>query len=110
MYQYNATITRVVDGDTVHARVDLGFDTHVDATLRLLGVNAPEKRDAGGHDATEWLRSKVLNMVVRIETVKDRREKYGRYLATLYVQGEIDSVNQQLVAAGHAVEYAPGGA
>jgi micrococcal nuclease len=105
VYEYQALITKVVDGDTVHAEIDLGFDVKVSATLRLLGINAPEKGQPGWHEATEWLRSKALNVTVRCLTIKDRREKYGRYLAKLYLPGETDSVNEQLLAAGHAVEY-----
>jgi len=105
VFEYRAMITKVVDGDTVHAEIDLGFDVTVSATLRLLGVNAPERNAVGGNEATEWLRSKVLHTELRVLTIKDRREKYGRYLAKLYLPGEDSSVNEQLLAAGHAVEY-----
>jgi len=105
VYEYRALITKVVDGDTVHAEIDLGFDVKVSATLRLLGINTPERGQPGGHEATEWLRSKTLNVTVRCLTIKDRREKYGRYLAKLYLPGEDSSVNEQLLSAGHAVEY-----
>lgn len=105
MFEYSALITRVVDGDTVHAEIDLGFDVTISATLRLHGVNAPEQRSPGGVEATEWLRSKALNVRARVLTIKDRKEKYGRYLAKLYLPGEDTSVNEQLLAAGHAVAY-----
>jgi micrococcal nuclease len=105
VYEYQALITKVVDGDTVHAEIDLGFNVTIAATLRLLGINTPERGQPGGSEATEWLRSKTLNVTVRCLTIKDRREKYGRYLAKLYLPGEDASVNEQLLAAGHAVEY-----
>jgi len=107
MYEYRATITRVVDGDTVHADVDCGLDIHTRLTIRLYGVNAPEARAPGGKEAADWLRGKIEGKVVRIETYKDRREKFGRYLATIYALDETDSVNQQLLDAGHAVAYFP---
>ena len=44
MYQYNATLVRVVDGDTVDAMIDLGFDIQVKKRIRLAGINAPESR------------------------------------------------------------------
>lgn len=105
MYEYRADVIKVIDGDTVHVRVDLGFDVSIFETIRLTGVNAPERGKPGGAEATEWLRSKILNTTVRLVTVKDRREKYGRYLATIYLPGEQTSVNDQLIAAGHAVAY-----
>jgi len=44
MYKYNAKVTRVVDGDTVDALVDLGFDTWKKVRIRMMGLNAPESR------------------------------------------------------------------
>ena len=41
MYTYQAQVTRVVDGDTVDALVDLGFDIHKSIRIRLVGTNAP---------------------------------------------------------------------
>ena len=44
MYKYNAKLDRVVDGDTVDALVDLGFDTWKKVRIRMHGMNAPESR------------------------------------------------------------------
>ena len=44
MYEYNAKLDRVVDGDTVDAMIDLGFDTWVHKRIRLEGIDAPETR------------------------------------------------------------------
>ena len=44
MYTYKAKVTRVVDGDTVDALIDLGFDTHVKKRIRLYGMDAWESR------------------------------------------------------------------
>ena len=44
MYRYNAKLIRVVDGDTIDAHIDLGFDVHVKKRIRLAGINAPESR------------------------------------------------------------------
>ena len=44
MYEYDAEIIRVIDGDTLVALIDVGFHTHVKSTLRLYGINTPEKR------------------------------------------------------------------
>ena len=44
MYNYNATCIRVVDGDTIDAEIDLGFDIKVTKRIRLGGINAPESR------------------------------------------------------------------
>ena len=44
MYEYNAKTLRVVDGDTVAAMIDLGFDTWKKIRIRMHGINAPESR------------------------------------------------------------------
>ncbi len=44
MYNYNAKCIRVVDGDTIDAEIDLGFDVKVKKRIRLAGINAPESR------------------------------------------------------------------
>ena len=44
MYYYNAVLVRVVDGDTIDAIIDLGFDVQVRKRIRLAGINAQESR------------------------------------------------------------------
>lgn len=111
MYEYRATITRVVDGDTVEALVDLGFAVSVDQTFRLYGINAPETKGESrddGRAATEYLRTLIAkhtgnSNTLTIQTRKDKQEKYGRYLAVLMANGI--NLNAAMVNAGHAVPY-----
>ena len=44
MYEYDAKVLRVVDGDTVDALIDIGFSVWVKKRIRLHGINAPESR------------------------------------------------------------------
>ena len=44
MYVYKAKLDRVVDGDTIDAIIDLGFDITVHKRIRLAGINTPESR------------------------------------------------------------------
>ena len=44
MYTYNATVVKIVDGDTIDAEIDLGFDIKIKKRIRLSGINAPESR------------------------------------------------------------------
>lgn len=118
MYEYRATVLRVVDGDTVHADVDLGFDAHQLMTLRLAGINAPEHGTPEGEAATAALKEliygptlghlanppNVIHAVVMLHTFKDKREKFGRYLATLFTLTGVD-INAAMIAGGHAVAY-----
>jgi endonuclease YncB( thermonuclease family) len=60
-YIYRATGTRVVDGDTFIAAVDLGFRVTYSCIVRLHGINAPEKNKTGGQSAKAALEQLVLN-------------------------------------------------
>lgn len=108
MYEYRAQILRVIDGDTVRCRVDMGLDARLDLTLRLAGIDTPELPTAEGIAArdtlTAWLADIGNEVIVR--TIKDRREKYGRYLAKLYDPRNLQaSLNEQLVMAGLATRW-----
>jgi len=120
MYDYAANVVRVVDGDTVDVNLDLGVDVHVFTRLRLMGINAPEHGTAEGDAATAYTENWVHNHAgpggyVTVQTIKDRKEKYGRYLAFVYgwKEGEEEfdlavdrrCLNEMLITEGHAVSY-----
>jgi len=44
MYRYQAKLIRVVDGDTVDAEIDLGFNIYIRERIRLMGIDTPETR------------------------------------------------------------------
>jgi micrococcal nuclease len=111
MYEYDAKLERVVDGDTVWLVVDLGFRVSQRLELRLYGIDTPElvgaTRTAGLAAKSELLRLCSLGPL-RIRTYKAGvTDKYGRWLATLYVSvgGETLEINEQLVRTGFAVRY-----
>ena len=116
MYTYRATLDRVIDGDTVDLIVDLGFNVRLKERFRLDGIDAPESRTrdleekARGKAATQFLWDKIMkHPYMRIDTNKDRKGKYGRYLATLFVGDSPDqdstwyNLNALLVIEGHAI-------
>jgi micrococcal nuclease len=112
VYDYKGEVLRVVDGDTVHLELDLGMDIKIRVTARLAGINAPEMNTGEGEEAKAYLQALLrpepgaYPLPVRVVTVKDKKEKYGRYLAHLWHwNAKVDgpSINQQMVSAGHAV-------
>ena len=109
IYEYQAVIIRVVDGDTAWLRVDLGFNIHHDMSVRFMGINAPETSTTEGKLVREWLTNRLpVGTTVLLRTEKDRTEKYGRYLGTLYEPPAVDvSINQVLLNIGYAVPYLP---
>ena len=105
-YVYHALVTEVYDGDTVTVDIDLGLNVWVrKEKLRLHRINAPEVRGEErerGLASRDWLRAQILGSTVVIETLQDKKGKYGRYLAEVWL-GELN-INDALVSEGLA-EY-----
>lgn len=105
-FKYKALILNVVDGDTVDAQIDVGFKIHTIQRLRLLGINAPEKHGEtieAGLKSKQYLSDLILGKEVMVQTVKDATEKYGRYLANIYIDNIF--INQLMLESGNAVAY-----
>jgi len=111
MYKYHAKLERVVDGDTVDALVDLGFDTWKKVRIRMMGMNAPESRTRDLEEKARGLAAKDrLAEILELENEgkfilqSHGVGKYGRCLGTLWID-ETVNVNETLINEGHAVEY-----
>ena len=84
------TVTAIVDGDTI--KVDVGGRVE---TVRYIGINTPEKGQPGYRQAVEENRKLVGWKAVRLETDKQKRDRYGRLLC--YVWAGNRFVNRELV-------------
>jgi micrococcal nuclease len=102
MYQYKATINRVVDGDTVNLTIDLGFRLTYTANCRLAGINAPEINTAEGKASKEWL-SGYLVTDLPFDITSTGLDKYGRPIVVLYFNGM--SINDKMIQDGYAQSY-----
>ena len=109
LFRYRATVVHVVDGDTLDLCVDLGFSIQTNMRVRLYGINTPElhaKDPAPGLAAKAFLEGLLpVGTQLLLDSHKDAKEKYGRYLAELFIKDGDPSVNDQMVAAGHAERY-----
>ena len=111
MYEYNANIISIYDGDTVTGDIDLGFGIWIrKQKFRLIGINTPEIRtkDADekirGYAARDRLIELIGDKTVRIRSFG--KGKYGRWLVEIYIDDdETRSVNQMLISEGHAEPY-----
>ena len=109
MYYYKVEILRVVDGDTVDVRMDLGFHVWHKCRVRRMGINAPESRTrnleekARGLAAKDWLINILESAQSEIEMQSHGVGKYGRVLGELYIN-EVN-INQLMVEEGHAELY-----
>jgi micrococcal nuclease len=106
-YKYNAAVVRVVDGDTIDVSIDLGFKIFSVQRIRLKGVDTPEiygrttpEEKELGKAASEYVKELLpVGKQIVVETSKNKKGKYGRYLAVIWVDGQ--SLNQMLIESGH---------
>mgnify|MGYP002621630961 FL=1 len=109
MYEYKATIIKVVDGDTVDVDIDLGFDTWLhNQRIRLYGIDTPECRTRNKKEKAHGLLAKAyaqktlkLGGVYALRTKE--KGKFGRYLGEIRVGRT--TVNKLLIQEKLAVEY-----
>ncbi len=112
-------VIKVVDGDTLDARFDLGFGIYKEERVRVAGLDSPEKRTRDleekklGLDATNWMKDRLEGVLQGEEELTIRTElkggigKYGRLLGWIYsTDGDPDlSINEEMIIAGYAWEY-----
>jgi len=117
MYTYKIKILRVVDGDTIDAEIDLGFDVKIKKRVRFMGINTPESRTRDLEEKAKGLAAKdrvktLLDGCNNITLNSHGVGKFGRCLGELHidmVDGQekltLVSLNELLIKEGHAVEY-----
>jgi len=105
-YWYQAKVLSVHDGDTATLDIDMGRRIRIVDSVRFYRINAPELSQAGGKEARDYLRL-IIGNEVRLQTFKNAEDKYGRWLADVWIQsqGEDVCLNDLMVSAGHAAYY-----
>jgi micrococcal nuclease len=91
-------VERIVDGDTVIANNE---------SVRLLGINTPERGERYYLEAKDFLEGIVLNKSVELKYGREERDRYGRILGYLFLNGE--NVNLELIENGLGNPYFPSG-
>jgi micrococcal nuclease len=98
----DGVVTRVVDGDTIVIQID-----GIEEKVRLIGVDTPEsvhpdesRNVEYGKIASDYTEQMLLNREVEIELDVGERDRYGRILAYVYLDGKM--FNELLLAEGHA--------
>ena len=119
-YNYRAKLVKVVDGDTIDALIDVGFDIWVKKRIRYKGIDTWESRTRDLDEKKKGLAAKARNKEL-LEKVSNKSGyfriksygtgKYGRVLADIYIQDSDYNhiwVNKQLITEGHAYKYEGG--
>jgi len=109
MYEYNFTVTKVIDGDSVKGVCDCGFKMSVAVSGRLYGIDTPESRTRCHITKRYGLMSKNFvkkffdqgeSFILKSKSI----DKYGRTLAIITNEKGV-CLNDELVNNHLAVEY-----
>ena len=116
-YIYRAKLDRVVDGDTVDALIDVGFDIWFKKRIRFKGVDTWESRTRNLEEKALGLKAKARTKEL-LEKVSSKPGyfriksyglgKYGRVLADVFIMdkdGKQWNINETLISEGHAYVY-----
>lgn len=103
-FVYEAKVLSVHDGDTISVEIDLGFELKFTDKIRFYGLNAPELKmrndknklveNPAGTKTLEIVKEFLpIGSTIVVETIKDKKEKYGRYLANIYAMRDGEQIN-----------------
>jgi len=119
-YIYRAKLDRVVDGDTIDAMIDVGFDIWVKKRIRYKGIDTWESRTRDLDEKKKGLAAKERNKEL-LEKVSSKPGyfrlksygvgKYGRVLGEIFIQDSENkqyNINETLITEGHAYVYEGG--
>jgi endonuclease YncB( thermonuclease family) len=93
VFHYPAELLRVIDGDTILVRIDLGFETFRRETIRLRGIDTPELRTEEGKEARQFVVDALGNikgLVVRTY----KTDVYGRYVGDVFYDELLEDKDQ----------------
>jgi len=122
MFEYNAELIRVIDGDTIDVEIDFGFSLKQTMRLRLADIDAEELRSPNPEQrilalaAKRYLQEMLEDRPLIVQTIKTKsgkeRETFGRYVARVYFEEWVEQgvvsriyVNNELVSNGFAKQW-----
>ena len=113
-FEYNATLIKVLDGDTIDCWIDLGFDLKIKKRVRYMGIDTWESSTRDLEEKKKGLAAKARNKELlesgTFKLVSHGTGKFGRVLGEVFIEilepaRRLESVNQILIDEGHAYEY-----
>ena len=110
MYNYKAFVKRVIDGDTYECVIDLGCYVSITEKVRLFKYDTPEIRTRNlaekehGLTATKYVVDLIEGKTVELKTQLDKRGKYGRFLAEVFVKIQISENEFYVLNLGESLK------
>ena len=119
-YINRGKLERVIDGDTIDALIDVGFDIWIKKRIRYSGIDTWESRTRNLEEKAKGLEAKARNKELLMEVSSKPGYfrlksfgvgKYGRVLGEIYIEdkeGKQYNINKTLISEGHAYIYEGG--
>ena len=119
-YIYRGKLERVVEGDTIDALIDVGFDIWIKKRIRYSGIDTWESRTRDLEEKAKGLEAKARNKELLMEISSKPGYfrlksfgvgKYGRVLGEIFIEdkeGKQYNINETLISEGHAYVYEGG--
>ena len=127
-FEYNGTLVKVLDGDTIDCYIDLGFDLKIKKRIRYMGIDTWESRTRDKAEKVKGLAAKARNKELLeagvFKIVSHGTGKFGRVLGEIFVSPDavghevaegvdkssdgLVSINDILINEGHAYHYEGG--
>ncbi len=131
-FEYNGTLVKVLDGDTIDCYIDLGFDLKIKKRIRYMGIDTWESRTRDKAEKVKGLAAKARNKELLeagvFKIVSHGTGKFGRVLGEIFVDPSVIgqdylnqisenvdrnkdglvSINDILIEEGHAYLYEGG--
>ena len=95
---WTGEVLKVIDADILKVKKN-----NTEVEVRLYGIDAPESDQPYGLRATRF--TKMMARFERVEVVPEHRVQQGRVEALVYLDGDGECLNEELVKAGHAWVY-----
>ena len=124
-FEYNGTLVKVLDGDTIDCFIDLGFDLKIKKRIRYMGIDTWESRTRDLDEKKKGLAAKARNKELleagTFKIISYGTGKFGRVLGEIFVSPDavghevsenvdttkdgLVSINDILINEGHAYDY-----
>ena len=98
--QYEATVIKVIDGDTIWIKKD---NNHI--KVRLSYIDAPELKQNFGIRSRNFLSNLVLDKMIEVNT--NKKDRYNRHFGEIYIHNTKESIfiNAKMIKSGNAWVY-----
>lgn len=99
-----AKVLEITDGDTILALVESEFGIHIELPIRILGINAPEKHEAGYREAKDFIAGRISESLSMVTLEMLKKDSFKRWLCNVILK-DGSSLGTLMIENRMAVPY-----